>query len=172
MKKVSSLLIIVLLTFHTVNAFLSICSSSAGQFATGLSMSTSDESSSLSEAAGKFKVLACSSTSCAAKRKALNLDQFSTFSAFYSKIQENAPTMTIEESPCLGSCKFAPCVGVEHEEFEGPVSLDGMTPSEFSQRVFHGVLFDDDVDRVWSSIQNAIQVMAEEEEVAETNEAI
>lgn len=116
-----------------------------------------------SDVAGKFKILTCSSTSCAAKRKALNMDQYATFAAFYSRIQDRSPLVKIEESPCLGACREAPCVGIEHDDFEGPVSLEGMTPNEFAQRVFHRISFEDDVDRVWSSVENAIHAMAEQE---------
>jgi hypothetical protein len=114
--------------------------------------------------AGKFKILTCSSTACAAKRKSLNIDQYSTFSAFYTRAKERAPAVRVEECPCLGACKKAPCVGIEHDDFEGSVALDGMTESEFSERVFHGILFDEDADRIWSAVENAIQLMAQEEE--------
>jgi hypothetical protein len=114
--------------------------------------------------AGKFKVLTCSSTACAAKRKSFNLDEYSTFSAFYTRAKERAPAVRVEECPCLGACKEAPCVGVEHDDFEGAVALDGMTQSEFSERVFHGILCEEDADRVWSAVENAIQVMAQDEE--------
>lgn len=59
---------------------------------------------------------------------------------------------------------MAPCVGIVHEDFEGPVSLEGMTESEFAQRVFHSVRFEDDADRVWGAVENAIQLMTEQEE--------
>lgn len=114
--------------------------------------------------AEKFKILTCSSTSCTSKRKALNMDQYATFAALYSKIQDRSPSVRIEESPCLGACKQAPCVGIEHDDFVGPVSLEGMTPTEFSQRIFQRIVFEEDVDRVWLAVENAIHVMAEQEE--------
>jgi hypothetical protein len=83
----------------------------------------------------KFKILTCSSTSCAKKRRDSGLDEFETYGAFYSLIQQNAPDLQLEESPCLGSCSMAPCVGVEHDDFVGPVSLEGMTGGEFTERV-------------------------------------
>lgn len=114
--------------------------------------------------AGKFKILTCSSTSCAAKRKTLQQDEFSTFTAFYTRIQERAPSVQLEESPCLGSCENAPCVGIEHDDFNGPVSLEQMSPSEFQDRVFHKVMFDEDADRVWHAVEDSIRFMAEQEE--------
>ena len=121
--------------------------------------------------AGKFKILTCSSTACTKKRKELFQDELSTFTAMYClKEENNAPTVQIEESPCLGNCKMAPCVGIEHDDYEGLVSLDGMTDSEFQARVFHGIAFDDDADRVWSSVENAIRIMAEQEENKEEEE--
>jgi (2Fe-2S) ferredoxin len=121
-------------------------------------------SNSQSNAAEKFKILTCCSTSCAAKRKALNMDPYATFAAFYSRTQDRYPAVRIEESPCLGACQQAPCVGIEHDDFVGPVSLEGMTPSEFSQRVFQRILYEDDVGRVWRAVENAIQITADEEQ--------
>ena len=72
--------------------------------------------------------------------------------------------MTVEESSCLGRCKFAPCVGIEHEEYEGTVSLEGMTSTEFTNRVFQNVCWEEDADRVWDSVENAIRIMAADEE--------
>ena len=111
----------------------------------------------------KFKVLTCSSTSCAAARKRLRQDEFATFGAFWGRIKDSETEVRVEESPCLGSCKQAPCVGIEHDDFEGMVSLEGMTPTEFSDRVFQKVITEDDADRVWATIENAILVMAEQE---------
>ena len=120
--------------------------------------------------AGKFKILTCSSTACAKKRKELFQDELSTFTAMYCLKEEHAPTVQIEESPCLGGCKMAPCVGIEHDDYEGLVSLEGMTDSEFQSRAFHGIAFDDDADRVWSSVENAILVMAEQQQQQEGEE--
>jgi hypothetical protein len=86
--------------------------------------------------AEKFKILTCSSTSCAQKRKVCGLDEFATFGAFYSRIQNgNVPDVQLEESPCLGSCKMSPCVAIQHEDFEGNVALEGMTGNEFTERL-------------------------------------
>lgn len=92
------------------------------------------------------------------------MDEYSTFSAFYVKAQEMAPSMTVEESTCLGCCQAAPCVAIAHEEYEGTVSLEGMNPTEFSDRVFQNVLYEEDAERVWASIENAIHVLAAEED--------
>ena len=113
-----------------------------------------------SDVAGQFKVLTCSSTSCSKKRKRLNLDQYSTFSAFYARASETS--VRVEESPCLGRCKQAPCVAIEHDDYDGTVSLEGMTPVEFSDRVFQNIIDENDVERVWSSVVNAVEVMSEE----------
>jgi hypothetical protein len=58
---------------------------------------------------------------------------------------------------------MAPCVAIEHEDYEGTVALQGMTESEFSDRVFHNILTEQDAARVWNSLENAILVMSQEE---------
>jgi hypothetical protein len=86
--------------------------------------------------AEKFKILTCSSTSCAQKRQSCGLDEFATFGAFYSRIQNGrVPDVQLEESPCLGSCKMSPCVAIQHDDFEGNVALEGMTGNEFTERL-------------------------------------
>lgn len=110
-----------------------------------------------------FKILTCSSSSCSKCRKDLNLDEYATFSAFWERIQKYAPNVRVEECPCLGSCKNSPCVAVEHDDYVGPVALIGMDESEFSERVFHGVVSENDVDRVWWCLQKAIDHMVENE---------
>jgi hypothetical protein len=112
----------------------------------------------------KFKVLTCTSTACSQKRGALGMDEYSTFSAFWGRSQDRAPSVQVEESPCLGSCKKAPCVGIVHEDFDGSVALEGMSETEFDSRVFHHVVSEADADRVWSCVENAILVMAQEED--------
>jgi (2Fe-2S) ferredoxin len=113
--------------------------------------------------AEKFKVFTCSSSSCSKKRKSLNLDEYSTFSALWDLARRSAPEVEVEESPCLGACKMAPCVAIEHEDYEGTVALQGTTESEFSDRVFHNILTEQDAARVWNSLENAILVMSQEE---------
>ena len=111
--------------------------------------------------ASKFKIITCSSNSCASKRKSLQMDEFSTFSAFWTRIQDGCPAVRLDESPCLGSCKNAPCVAIEHDDFVGTVSLEGMTESEFSERVFHKIIREQDADRVWEAVEKAIHIMAD-----------
>jgi hypothetical protein len=84
----------------------------------------------------KFKIITCMSTSCSKKRKALNMDPLATYGAFFERIEGGrAPDVQLEEGPCLGSCKMAPCVSIEHEDYMGTVSLEGMTPQEFQASV-------------------------------------
>jgi NADH:ubiquinone oxidoreductase subunit E len=89
------------------------------------------------QAAAKFKVVTCLSKSCNEKRKGNMVDPLATFSAMYSRAQESAPSVTVEEQPCLGSCARGPCVAIQHSDYIGNVSLEGMTEIEFSERVFH-----------------------------------
>lgn len=114
-------------------------------------------------AAGSFKIVTCSATSCAAKRKALSLDPYATFSAFWERLEADGllNTLSIEESSCLGACQRSPCVAIEHEDYEGTVALVGMEPSEFVDRVFHSVKDEADVDRVFGILRNAIHTMAD-----------
>jgi hypothetical protein len=109
--------------------------------------------------AGKFKILACSSTSCTTRRRELRLDKLATYSALYVLSQERAPSVQLFESPCLGECRDAPCVAVEHDDYEGTVSLLGMQADEFARRVFLRVVGDSDIDRVWSCVESAIEAM-------------
>jgi len=113
----------------------------------------------------KFKIVICSATACTKKRRALGMDDFATYGALYEKKEgDNAPNVQVEECSCLGACKNAPIVAVEHEDYDGTVGLEGMTDSEFEKSMFYGVSYEDDVDRVWSSVRNAIIVMAEMED--------
>jgi (2Fe-2S) ferredoxin len=113
-------------------------------------------------AARSFKIVTCSATSCAAKRKALSLDPYATFSAFWERLEVAGllNTVSIEETSCLGACQRSPCVAVEHQDFEGTVALAGMEPSEFVDRVFYGVTDEADVERVFGILKNAIHAMA------------
>ena len=64
------------------------------------------------------------------------MNEFSTLSSLWERREDaGAAGVEIEESSCLGGCAKAPCVGVEHEDFEGAVGLEGMTPNEFTSRV-------------------------------------
>jgi (2Fe-2S) ferredoxin len=123
------------------------------------------------DVARKFKVVTCSSTACSKKRTVLGLDEFSTFAAFWSRSQERTSlTVQVEESSCLGSCKQAPCVGILHEDFEGAVALEGMDQAEFNAKVFQRIVTEDDADRVWFSVENAIMAMAEDDNEEECSE--
>jgi hypothetical protein len=82
----------------------------------------------------KFKIITCMSTSCCQKRKALDLDSLATFGAMYARASEASSKVKVEEGPCLGSCKKAPCIAIEHEDYIGSVSLEGMTNDEFAAR--------------------------------------
>jgi NADH:ubiquinone oxidoreductase subunit E len=89
-----------------------------------------------SQVAEKFKIITCMSTSCNKKRKDLNMDKLTTYAAFYQRIQDSStPMVQLDEGPCLGFCKSAPCVAIEHEDFVGTVALEGMTDSEFPDRM-------------------------------------
>ena len=131
---------LVIFNFHYTNAFLAsvrnkqITRENFAVFSSQNQSEVDQEKELRSMVASKFKILACSSTSCAKKREALNMDEYSTFSAFYSRIDENNSEVQVEESPCLGSCKMAPCVGIEHEDYVGTVSLEGMNAAEFESR--------------------------------------
>ena len=120
--------------------------------------------------AGQFKILTCMSTSCAKARKDMGMDEYATFSAFYTRAQDRAPAVEVEECPCLGRCAAAPCVAIEHEDYEGTVSLEGMTPTEFDQRVFQNILWEEDADRVWNAVENAIRILASENDDDENEE--
>jgi NADH:ubiquinone oxidoreductase subunit E len=86
--------------------------------------------------AEKFKVVTCMSTSCSQKRKTLGQDSLATFGALYSRAKfGNAPDVRVEEGPCLGKCNEAPCVAIEHDDFIGSVSLEGMKDGEYADRV-------------------------------------
>jgi Thioredoxin-like [2Fe-2S] ferredoxin len=82
--------------------------------------------------ASKFKILTCTSTACVKKRQRQGMDELATFAAFFNRIHNSRiPQVKVEESPCLGSCKYAPCVAVEHDDYDGTVALEGMTLAEF-----------------------------------------
>ena len=125
----------------------------------------------LAAAASKFQVTTCLSSACNKKRKEAGLDPLSTFAAMYERSkqakqneEESDLLIHVEERPCMGACQFGPCVAIEHAEFEGSVALEGMTEVEFANRVFQNILTEEDADRVWESVENAVQIMAEEEE--------
>lgn len=88
------------------------------------------------EIASQFKILTCSATSCAARRRKVGLDEFATLAGLYERKEGAcASEVEVEESSCLGCCKNAPCVAIEHEDFFGTVALEGMTPGEFNDNL-------------------------------------
>eukprot|EP00957_Ditylum_brightwellii_P038775 2930520-Ditylum_brightwellii.AAC.1 len=71
------------------------------------------------------------------------MDEYETFASLYSRKEEEEDSkdgqrlyanVKMEESPCLGSCQFAPVVAVEHEDYEGTVGLEGMDGLELNTR--------------------------------------
>jgi predicted metal-binding protein len=84
------------------------------------------------EQAKKFKIITCTSITCCQRRRNLGLDSLSTFGSMYSRAK--ATGVQVEEGPCVGSCKKAPCIAIEHDEFDGYVALEGMSSMEFSTK--------------------------------------
>jgi len=87
----------------------------------------------------QLKIKVCASTSCSKKRKILGMDEFATFGGVYERAGTSG--VSVEESTCLGKCKMAPCVAVEHEDYIGNIGLEGMTDSELSSSMFFGYVF-------------------------------
>ena len=83
----------------------------------------------------QMSIHVCASTSCSKKRKILGMDEFATFGAMYERAGSTG--VSVEESTCLGSCKLAPCVAIQHEDYMGNIGLEGMTENELSLRLFH-----------------------------------
>ena len=109
--------------------------------------------------AKQFKVKICSWTSCEKRSKSFGLEEYALFSGIFErKTEQNLPMIEIDEAPCMGCCKFGPCIGVEHEDYEGYVGLEGMEPNEITPRIFQNIVTEGDLDRVWDSIENAIKV--------------
>ena len=88
----------------------------------------------IAEQEEKFKIITCMSTACSRKRVSMGMDNLCTFGAMYSRA--SASRVQVEEGPCVGSCKKAPCVTVEHEDFFGSVALEGMTADEFASDAY------------------------------------
>lgn len=87
--------------------------------------------------AEQFKIKICSSASCMKRSKAFGLDEYALYSGMYQRKEDNvASAVQIEEGTCMGRCKFGPCIGIEHEDYDGFVGLEGMEPHEMSYRVF------------------------------------
>ena len=116
--------------------------------------------------AQQFTIKVCTSTSCSKKLQELGLDRYQVLGDLYEKarIDNVEEDLIIEDGGCRGgkNCKLGPCVAIFHEDFDGSVALEGMGQAEFNERVFHGVSRQDDVDRVWGCVANAIDIMADE----------
>ena len=65
---------------------------------------------------------------------------------------------------------MAPCVAIEHEEYDGTVALMGMDPSEFQLRAFHQVVDQQDAQRIWDILLQSIKIMAQESHETDFNE--
>jgi len=125
----------------------------------------------------QFTIITCMSPSCGRKRNEFGLDPFATFGAMYARANNSGTDTTdandndndtasstkvnVKEGPCLGACQYGPCIGIEHDEYNGCVALEGMTEEEFSNTVFLNIVTEEDADRVWSCVTNAVQLMAE-----------
>jgi (2Fe-2S) ferredoxin len=124
------------------------------------------------EIAKCFTIKTCSSTTCAKRSKeTYGLDDYALFSGLYVRKEEasngdgSCQSVKVEEASCMGRCQFAPCVAIEHEDYEGYIGLEeGMVGTELQYRVFENIVTEDDLDRVWDSVENAIRVMGEEED--------
>lgn len=113
--------------------------------------------------AKQFKIKICTSTSCSKTSNKLGLDEYALFSGIFQRKEESgASSVQVEEGPCMGRCKYGPCIGVEHEDYEGFVGLEGMQPNELSHRVFENIVTESDLDRVWNCVENGIRTLARE----------
>ena len=113
--------------------------------------------------ARQFTIQVCTSSNCCKKMNELGLDKYHNLAELYemARIESIETDLIVEDGGCRGgvNCKLGPCVAVLHEDFVGSVALDGMDQKEFNERVFHGISTPDDVERVWSCISNAINLM-------------
>ncbi|KAL7544088.1 hypothetical protein ACHAXR_013538 [Thalassiosira sp. AJA248-18] len=126
--------------------------------------------------AAQFTIQVCTSTSCTRKLNQQGLDQYHVLGEVYAQAQaaNMEKCMIIEDGGCQGgkNCKMGPCVAILHEDFDGNVALEGMNSNEFRERVFHNVVTNDDAARIWDCMENAISLMAEEEEDESHDEII
>jgi len=89
----------------------------------------------LNHICSKFTVNVCTSTTCSNRRRTFGFDDSFLLTKLYERMEAaGAEGLRIEESQCLGHCKKAPCVSVEHDDYEGPVALEGMNPMEFNRK--------------------------------------
>jgi hypothetical protein len=152
--------------FQTVSTGSILKSRLASAAAGDQDIALSDKDQLDKSTAQQFTIQVCTSTSCCKKMNRLGLDQYHLLGELYEKarIANIEKDMIVEDGGCRGgvNCKMGPCVAVFHEDFVGSVALEGMAQSEFNERVFHGVSTQDDVERVWSCVTNAINLMADE----------
>lgn len=89
------------------------------------------------EVCSAFTIQTCSSTACTKKKRAMGIDdEYAIFGGLYARKEDaGAHGVSVEEVSCLGSCKHAPCVGIQHADYYGTVSLEGMTETEFQDQV-------------------------------------
>lgn len=117
--------------------------------------------------AAQFTMTVCTSTSCSRKLKDQGLDQYHVLGEIYALAQEANvhECVIIEDGACRGgrNCKLGPCVAISHEDFVGNVALEGMNSGEMQARVFHDVSSTEQTQRVWGCMENAINLMAEEQ---------
>lgn len=70
----------------------------------------------------KITLQVCSSTKCSRRRKQLQIDEYSLLSGLMDRVGSNP--INVEDSGCLGWCKRAPCVKVEHSDYDGSIGLE------------------------------------------------
>jgi NADH:ubiquinone oxidoreductase subunit E len=120
------------------------------------------------DVARKFTIRICTSTSCTTKRRKLNMNENTTYNEFNNRIQQiNSPLQYVQiqqKSLCLGSCQKSPCVALEHDDYDGPVSVLGMNNDEFTKSVFNTIIDSNDISRVLTCLENAIIQMSQEED--------
>jgi hypothetical protein len=93
------------------------------------------EIANLGDVCSQFTIQVCTSSTCSNRRRTMGQDDGFLVKALYERMESaGAQGLQIEESNCLGQCKKGPCVSVEHDEFEGPVALEGMNPMEFNRK--------------------------------------
>ena len=110
------------------------------------------------EVCSKVKVQVCASTKCTRARRNAKQEDL----ALYLALSERAGGMVeIEESPCLGWCKRAPCVAVTHDEYVGKIGFESMSESEKMQKTFFRVVGLDEADRVWDVIEEGLFELSE-----------
>ena len=118
---------------------------------------SNDDEKDYSDYEQQFTIITCMSPSCGRKRNEFGLDPFATFGAMYARANSGGKDTTdandndndtasstkvnVKEGPCLGACQYGPCIGIEHDEYNGCVALEGMTEEEFSNTVYVVVIY-------------------------------